>query len=151
MPPPSVSRPPEPKAARTSPDIFAEFALSEEQTAPVSPIRRRRPSEGGPPRSKTTRELTKEIDTLKDNLMTSNMRVELLKKNNTDLQYKVTELKEQVEELEPLEEENSELRDENNHYKLKMQAMEDELAQLRDENDSLRKSHEEMLAINDEC
>jgi len=83
--------------------------------------------------------------------MTSNMRVELLKRNNSELQHRVTELKEQVEELEPLEEENNELRDENNHYKTKMQDMEDEMAQLKDENDNLRKSNEEMLAINVEC
>ncbi|KAF2830590.1 hypothetical protein CC86DRAFT_283667 [Ophiobolus disseminans] len=149
--PPPASKPYEVKPKSTSPDLFAEFALSEEQTAPVSPIRRRGPGDIGPPRSKTSRELTKEIETLKDNLMTSNMRVELLKKNNSDLQHCVTELKEQVEELQPLEEENNELRVDNNHYKLKMQDMEDEVAQLKDENDDLRKSNEEMLAINVEC
>ena len=136
---------------KTSPDIFAEFALSEAQTTPVSPIRRRRPSDAGMPRSRTNRELTIEIEKLKDNLMTSNLRVELLKKNNSELQHEVTEMKERVEELEPLEEENSELRHENNHMRLRMQEMEEEMARLQDDNDALRKSNEELLSINVEC
>jgi len=83
--------------------------------------------------------------------MTSNMRVELLKKNNSELQHSVTQLKERVEEMEPLEEENRELRAANSHYQLKMQDLEDELSQLKDDSDKLRKSNEEMLAINVEC
>jgi hypothetical protein len=151
-PPPTPSpKPLEVKTPRTSPDLFAEFALSEEQTAPVSPIRRRRPSEGGPPRSKTARELTNEVEKLKDNLMTSNMRVELLKKNNSELQHSVARLKEQVEELEPLEEENNDLQNENNRLKLKMQDMDVAMACLRDDNNGLRKCNEDMLAINEEC
>lgn len=151
VPLPPATKPQEVKSERTSPDLFAEFALSEEQTAPVSPIRRRRPSEAGPPRSKTSRELTKEIETLKDSLMTSNMRVELLKKRSTELQHDNTELKERLEELEPLEEENHELRNENSHYKLKIQDMDEDMERLKEENDTLRESNEEMLAINVEC
>ncbi|KAH7083296.1 hypothetical protein BKA63DRAFT_540198 [Paraphoma chrysanthemicola] len=148
--PPTPKRP-NAQTSKTSPDIFAEFALSEAQTTPVSPIRRRRPSDAGMPRSKTNRELTVEIEKLKDVLMTSNMRVELLKKNNSDLQHELTKVKERVEELEPLEEENNELKDENNYLRLRVQDMEEEMARVKDDNDALRKSNEEMLSINVEC
>ncbi|KAF2036713.1 hypothetical protein EK21DRAFT_51671 [Setomelanomma holmii] len=135
----------------TSPDIFAEFALSEAQTTPVSPIRRRRPSDVGLPRTKTNRELTIEIEKLKDALMTSNMRVELLKKNNSELQHDLTKARERVEDLEPLEEENNELKDENNYLRLKIQEWEEIMVRVKDDNDALRKSNEDMLSINVEC
>lgn len=143
--------PPALKPATISPDGFDEFQLTDEHTRPVSPIRRRRPSDVGMPRSKTSRQLTEEIEKLKDSLMTSNMRVELLKKNNSELQYTTTKLKERVEELEPLEDENGELQDENNHLRLKMQEMEEEMERLKGDNDNLRQSTEEMLSINIEC
>jgi hypothetical protein len=131
--------------------MFDKFELSEEQTRPVSPIQRRRPSDIGVPRSKTTRQLTDEIEKLKNVLIDSNMRVELLKTNNSELQHNVVVLTERVETLEPLEDENVELLDENDHLKLKMQDMEEEMERLKDDNDDLRKSNEEMLAINEEC
>jgi myosin heavy subunit len=146
-----ASQPSENRFATTSPDVFDEFELSEEQTRPVSPIRRRRPSEGGVPHSKTNRQLTDEIEKLKELLITSNMRVELLKKNNSELQHDMTKLKEKVEELEPLEEENKELQDENNYLDNKMRETEEEMERLKDENENLRNSHEEMLAVNVEC
>jgi myosin heavy subunit len=142
---------PENRFTTSSPDVFDEFELSEEQTRPVSPIRRRRPSDGGVPRSKTTRQLADEMEKLKELLMTSNMRVELLKKNNSELQYGMTKLQEKVEQLEPLVEENAELRDENIYLINKMPEMEEEMERLRDENEILRKSNEEMLSINEEC
>jgi myosin heavy subunit len=146
-----VSQPADNMFATPSPDVFDEFELSEEQTRPVSPIRRRRPSDGGVPRSKTNRQLTDEIEKLKDRFITSNMRVELLKTNNSELQHGITKLKEKIEELEPLEDENFELQNENHHLNNKMQEMEEEMERLKDENETLRKSNEEMLAINMEC
>jgi hypothetical protein len=131
--------------------MFDKFELSEEQTRPVSPIQRRRPSDIGVPRSKTTRQLADEIEKMKNVLIDSNMRVELLKTNNSDLQHNVATLTERVNALEPLEDENVELLDENDHLKLKMQEMEEEMERLKDDNDDLRKSNEEMLAINEEC
>lgn len=133
-----------------SPDVFAEYALTEEQTAPVSPIRRRRPSDVGMPRSKTNKELTNDIEKLKDTLMTTNMRVELLKKNNSELQHEVTKAKEQLEELDALEEENLELRNENSHLKLKVEDMDEEIDRLRDANDAIRETNEELSALVDE-
>jgi myosin heavy subunit len=148
---PPMSQLPDNRLTPTSPDVFDEFELSEEQTRPVSPIRRRRPSDGGVPRSKTNRQLTDEIEKLKEHSITSNMRVELLKKNNSELQYGMTKLKEKIQELEPLEDENTELQSENSYLSNKMQEMEEEMERLKDENEVLRKSNEEMLAINDEC
>jgi hypothetical protein len=145
---PAASNPPVPS---TSPDGFAEFELSEEQVRPVSPIRRRRPSHGGMPLPKTNRQLTEDIETLKNKLMDTNMRVQLLKKNNSELQQDNTKLKEKVEELEPLDEENNELHDENNHLKLKMQDMEEEMERLRMDNERLQKSQDEMVALTEEC
>jgi predicted nucleic acid-binding Zn-ribbon protein len=142
---------PENRFTTSSPDVFDEFELSEEQTRPVSPIRRRRPSESGIPRSKTTRQLTDEMDKLKELLITSNMRVELLKKNNSELQYGMTKLQERVEQLEPVVEENAELRDDNVYLTNKMQETEEEIERLKDENEHLRKSNEELLSINEEC
>jgi hypothetical protein len=147
----STPKPLEIKTQRTSPDMFDKFELSEEQTRPVSPIHRRRPSDIGVPRSKTSRQLADEIDKLKNVLMDANMRVELLKTNNSELQYNVTVLTEKVEALEPLEEENVELLDENDHLKIKIEKMEEEMERLKDDNDDLRKSNAEMFAINDEC
>ncbi|KAL5118507.1 hypothetical protein ACEQ8H_003522 [Pleosporales sp. CAS-2024a] len=151
IPPSSTPKPPENNLGTTSPDGFDEFELKDEHTRPVSPIYRRRTSDVGVHHSKTSRQLTEEIERLKDTLMTSNMRVELLKKNNSELQHTTTRLKERLEELEPLEEENNELRDENHHLRLKMQDLEEELERTRDDNEELRKSNEDMLAINVEC
>jgi myosin heavy subunit len=91
------------------------------------------------------------MEKLKELLMTSNLRVELLKKNNSELQYDMTKIQERVEELEPLVEENAELRDENAYLSNKMQEVEEEMEQFKDENEIIRKSNEEMLAINEEC
>ena len=144
---PPASKPAEIQTPKTSPDIFAEFALSEEQTAPVSPIHRRRPSDVGPPRSKTNRELTNELERVKDNLMTSNMRVELLRKENSKLQHDLTKKKEQLEELEPLKEENRELLDENDRLKLRVEHMEEEILCLKEVNDEMRNNNEELTNI----
>ncbi len=148
--PPPTLRLPEISTPETAPDIFAEYALSEEQTTPVSPIRRRRPSDAGLPRSKTNRELTVEIERLKDSLMTSNMRVELLKKNNSQLQHDLTKAKEQIEELEPLEQENHDLREENDSLRLKVDNMDEEIEHLKDNNDAMRKNNEELAALAEE-
>ena len=141
---------PDIKTPETAPDIFAEYALSEEQTTPVSPIRRRRPSDVGLPRTKTNRELTIEVERLKDLLITSNMRVELLKKNNSQLQHDLTKSKEQIEELEPLEHENYELRGENDGLKLKVNDMDEEIEHLRDNNAVMHKNNEEFATLAEE-
>jgi hypothetical protein len=146
-PPPPTPKPLEVKTLKTSPDAFAEFDLTEEQTAPVSPIRRRRPSDVGPPRSKTNRELTNEIDKLKETLMTTNMRVELLKKDNREVNQNLTAARELIEQLEPLEDENYELQAENNQLRLKIEKMDEEIAHLRDDNEDQRKTNEELTAI----
>jgi hypothetical protein len=135
---------------RTSPDIFDKFALTEEQTTPVSPIRRNRPGETALPASKTNRELTTEIERLKDNLMTSKMRVELLKKNNHELQMDLTKAKEDAEQLEILEEENATLSNENHLMKVKLDRYEDELLRLRDTNQDLREANEALVTTNNE-
>ncbi|KAF7574602.1 MAD multi-domain protein [Pyrenophora tritici-repentis] len=148
-PPPPASKPAEIKTPRRSPDVFAEFALSEEQQTPVSPIRRRRTSDVtmGIPRSKTTRELQNELDKLKEKLMTSSLRVELLRSSNKELQQNLASAKEQIERLEPLEDENYDLRAENQQLKLKVENMDDEIARLKDSNEDHRKTNEELTAI----
>ncbi|KAH6881475.1 hypothetical protein BKA58DRAFT_305592 [Alternaria rosae] len=147
LPPPPAQKPPEISTPKTSPDIFDQFALTEEQTTPVSPIRRRRPSDAGPPRSRTSRELTDEIGKLKQTLMTANMRVELLKKDNRVLQHDLTAAKEQVERLEPLEDENYELNAENKQLRLKLEKMDEEMSNLREINEEHRKTNMELTAI----
>ncbi|CAN9363841.1 unnamed protein product [Alternaria alternata] len=146
-PPPPTSMPLDIHTPKTSPDVFDEFALTEEQTTPVSPIRRRRPSDVGTPRSKTNRDLTNDIQKLKESLMTSNMRVELLKKDNRELQHQLTTAKEQVERLEPLEDENYELRAENKQLKLKLDKMSEEISSLREDNEEQRMNNVELTAI----
>ncbi|CAN9082015.1 unnamed protein product [Alternaria alternata] len=146
-PPPPTSMPLDIHTPKTSPDVFDEFALTEEQTTPVSPIRRRRPSDVGTPRSKTNRDLTNDIQKLKESLMTSNMRVELLKKDNRELQHQLTATKEQVERLEPLEDENYELRAENKQLKLKLDKMSEEISSLREDNEEQRMNNVELTAI----
>lgn len=141
------------KTPDSSPDVFAEFALTEEQMTPVSPIRRRRPSDAGMPRSKTNKELTNEIERLKDILMESKMRVELLRKDQSKLQHELTRAKERVEALEPLEQENMDLQAENEHMRLQVDAMEDEIARLKDDNEEvldLRRTNEELHKTNEE-
>ncbi|KAI8935318.1 hypothetical protein NX059_007904 [Plenodomus lindquistii] len=149
-PPPPIPQTTTTQTPDSSPDAFAEFALTEEQTAPESPIRRRRPSEAGPPRSRTNRELTIEIEKLKDSLMTSNMRVELLKKSNSELQHNMTKAKERIEKLEPLEEDNYELQLENGHLKTKLEHVEEEIERLADANDAIRKINGELTKSNEQ-
>ncbi|KAI4645916.1 hypothetical protein J4E93_005495 [Alternaria ventricosa] len=147
VPPPPAQKVPEICTPKTSPDIFDQFALTEEQTTPVSPIRRRRPSNAGPPQSRTSRELTDEIDKLKQTLMTANMRVELLHKDNRVLQQNLTAAKEQVERLEPLEDQNYELNAENRQLRLKMEKMDEEISKLREINEEHRKTNIELTTI----
>ena len=79
--------------------------------------------------------------------MTSNMRVELLKKDNRELQHQLTATKEQVERLEPLEDENYELRAENKQLKLKLDKMSEEISSLREDNEEQRMNNVELTAI----
>ncbi|KAF1944825.1 hypothetical protein EJ02DRAFT_305769, partial [Clathrospora elynae] len=147
FPPPPAPKPSDIKTPETSPDVFAEFALSEEQMAPVSPVRRRRPSDSGPSRMKTSRELTNEVERLRETLMTTNMRVELLKTNNKELQHSLTEANEQLEQLERLEDENYDLQTENTQLRDKVERMAEEITRLRDTNDEHCKTNEELTAI----
>ncbi|USP81442.1 uncharacterized protein yc1106_08716 [Curvularia clavata] len=142
-PAPSAHEVPKPEV---SPDIFLQYALSEEQTAPVSPIQRRRPSDFGYA-SKTNRELSKEVEQLKESLMTANMRVELLDKNRKETQVKLTSALEELERLEPCQDEVQQLRAENQHLKLKMEKMKDEMERLKAVNEDHRKINEELTAI----
>lgn len=77
--------------------------------------------------------------------MTTNMRVELLKKSNSDLQHDITKAKERVEELEPLEDENFELHEENTQLRNRLEKFEEENARLRDINDTIRRSNDELI------
>ncbi|KAI4607956.1 hypothetical protein J4E80_009352 [Alternaria sp. BMP 0032] len=147
VPPPPAQKPPEICTPKTSPDIFDQFALTEEQMTPVSPIRRRRPSDARPPQSRTSRELTDEIDKLKQTLMTANMRVELLRKDNKVLQHDLTAAKEQIERMEPLEDLNYELTAENKQLRLKMEKMDEEMTKLREIDEEHRKTNIELTAI----
>ncbi|KAI4908285.1 hypothetical protein J4E90_008909 [Alternaria incomplexa] len=147
VPPPLAQKPPEICTPKTSPDIFDQFALTEEQMTPVSPIRRRRPSDARPPQSRTSRELTEEIDKLKQTLMTANMRVELLRKDNKVLQHDLTAAKEQIERMEPLEDANYELTAENKQLRLKMEKMDEEITKLREIDEEHRKTNIELTAI----
>ncbi|KAI4624585.1 hypothetical protein J4E83_004261 [Alternaria metachromatica] len=147
VPPPLAQKPPEICTPKTSPDIFDQFALTEEQMTPVSPIRRRRPSDARPPQSRTSRELTEEIDKLKQTLMTANMRVELLRKDNKVLQHDLTAAKEQIERMEPLEDANYELTAENKQLRLKMEKMDEEMTKLREIDEEHRKTNIELTAI----
>jgi hypothetical protein len=157
-PPLSDARPPPPTPAtplalltpRTSPDLFDKFELTEEYTTPVSPVRRQRPGETGLPLSKTNRELTTEVERLKDSLMTSKMRVELLKKNNHELQIALTKAKEDAEQVEVLEEDNATLSNENNLMRAKLERYEDEVFRLRDANQNLREANETFAATSNE-
>ena len=79
--------------------------------------------------------------------MTTNMRVELLKKNNREVNQHLAVAREQIEQLEPLEDENYELQAENNQLRLKIDKMDEEIAHLRDNNDELRRTNEELTAI----
>lgn len=131
-----------------SSDLFLEYALREEQMAPVSPIRRRQESDPALPRGKTNRELTDEIQRLKDSLMTANMRVELLKKDNSKLQHDLTIAK---EEFEPLEIDNDRLRFENENLVSQMKDMQKGMVRLQKEVIEQRESNKELIAINEEC
>lgn len=137
-----------------SPDVFDEFDLSEELMTPESPIRRRRPheKEDTPPRGKTNLELSAEVEKLKDELIKQNIRVELLKKNNHELQAKWVQAKEEAEQLKPLQDENVELCEENRRLNRKLEGLrdyEDQLDDLSTEVDKLwfeRKTVEEANA-----
>ncbi|KAF2130267.1 hypothetical protein P153DRAFT_375058 [Dothidotthia symphoricarpi CBS 119687] len=144
----TTSNPARTETPKLSPDMFMEYALSEEQTAPVSPVRRRQLSDAPLPRGKTNRELTDEIQRLKDSLMTTNMRVELLRKDNSKLQHEVTQAK---EELEPLEHKNNKLMDKNEDLEAQMDDMEKEMLRLQGELNEQRESNKELIAINEEC
>lgn len=152
-PPPPESQPSPVTAPipHASPDVFDQFELSEEQTRPVSPINRRRTSDVGVPRPKTTRQLNQENERLRAALMDTNMRVQLLKTNNSELQEENTKLKEKVEEIDPLEQENESLWHENNALKVKMEDLEQEMEDLKDGNENLRISNEEMISVLNEC
>ncbi|XPS92271.1 hypothetical protein M3J09_001671 [Ascochyta lentis] len=126
----------------TSPDAFDEYDLPEELMTPESPIRRRRPKDkdNAPPRGKTNSELSAEVEKLKDELMKQNIRVELLKKNNHELQEKWVQAKEEAELLPVLREENHELTQENRMLAEKLEGLreyEDQLEDLSHEVDEL--------------
>lgn len=87
------------------------------------------------------------MERLKDTLITTNMRVELLKKDNKKLQHNLTEAKEQIERLEPFEDETYELRAENQQLKMKMEEMDEEMANLKEINEDQRKMNEELTDI----
>lgn len=108
---------------------------------PESPIRRRRPNEKDdtPPRGKTNLELSVEVEKLRDELIKQNIRVELLKKNNHELQAKWVQAKEETEQLKPLEEENYELRMENRKLSEKLDGLQDYQEQLDDMSNELDK------------
>jgi hypothetical protein len=84
---------------------------------------------------------------MRDNLMTTNMRVELLKQDNRDLQHSLTTAKERIEQLEPLEEENYDLQTENNQLRHKLERMDEEISSLKDANDEHQRNNEELTAI----
>ncbi|KAH7396556.1 hypothetical protein DE146DRAFT_614547 [Phaeosphaeria sp. MPI-PUGE-AT-0046c] len=173
-PPPADLRLPQATtpAPHASPDVFDEFELSEEQTRPVSPINRRRPSDAGVPRPKTTRQLNQENEQLRAALMDANMRVQLLKTSNSELHKDNTKLKKKVEELVLLEQEMEDLDHENlslkaklqeteqemegfyhetHSLKVQMQKQEQETEDLKHGNDNLRTSNEEMISVLNEC
>ncbi|XP_014560906.1 hypothetical protein COCVIDRAFT_12397 [Bipolaris victoriae FI3] len=135
------------KDARVSPDIFLQYALSEEQTAPVSPVQRKRPSDFGYATSKTNRELSKEIERLKESLMTANLRVELLSRHKRESQAKLASALETIERLEPVEDEVHDLRAENKKLKLRVNSMKEEMARLNKVNEEHRKINEELTTI----
>lgn len=83
--------------------------------------------------------------------MDAQMRVQLLKTNNSELQEDNTKLREKVDELEPVEQENEDLWHENTALKNKMQDMEQEMEELKDGHESLSKSNEEMVSVLNDC
>ncbi|KAF1911194.1 hypothetical protein BDU57DRAFT_560717 [Ampelomyces quisqualis] len=148
--PPAPTKSPQTRPPAISPDIFdelREFELSEEQTRPVSPIRRRRPSGSGLPQTKTARELAEENEKLREANITTNLRVQLLSKKNVELEHENTKLK---TESDLLENKSNELNDENNELAFQIKELEEEMDQLRDDNTRLQKSNEELLAITEE-
>lgn len=145
---PSRPAAPTPSAAlhtpEASPDAFDEFDLPDELMAPESPIRKRRPHEKDdtPPRGKTNLELSAEVEMLRDELIKQNIRVELLKKNNHELQAKWVQAKEEVDQLKPLKEENFELRAENKALSEKL----DSLADCEEQLDEMNSELDQVLA-----
>lgn len=80
--------------------------------------------------------------------MTTNMRVELLRKSNSDLQHDLTEAKERIEQLEPLEEDYHDLQDENYHLRNKLEKVGEEMERLKDANDTTWRNNEELVHSN---
>lgn len=133
--PPTPSVPHTPAAL---PDAFDEFDLPEEIMTPESPIRKRRPHEKDtPPRGKTNQELSAEVEKLRDELFKQNLRVELLKTSNHELQEKWLKAREEADQLKPLEEENYELRAENKKLTEKLAAVQDDIEHIDKINDEL--------------
>ncbi|KZM28154.1 uncharacterized protein EKO05_0005818 [Ascochyta rabiei] len=154
LPPrPAASTPLALQTPATSPDAFDEYDLPEELMTPESPIHRRRPNEkdNTPPRGKTNLELSAEVEKLKDELIKQNIRVELLKKNNHELQNKWVQAKEETELLSVLREENRELAEENKLLAEKLEGLkeyEDQLDDLSSEVDTLWYERKEVEQAN---
>ncbi|KAJ4359074.1 hypothetical protein N0V95_002468 [Ascochyta clinopodiicola] len=152
-PSPAVATPLVLQTPATSPDAFDEYDLPEELMTPESPIHRRRPNEkdNTPPRGKTNSELSAEVEKLKDELIKQNIRVELLKKNNHELQDKWVQAKEEAELLRALREENHELAAENRLLTEKLDGLkdyEDQLDDLSNEVDKLWYERKEVEKAN---
>ncbi|KAJ8111447.1 hypothetical protein OPT61_g5964 [Boeremia exigua] len=147
-PHPTAPTPLAPHTPAASPDAFDEFDLPEEIMTPESPIRKRRPNDkkDTPPRSKTNQELSAEVEKLRDELFKQNLRVELLKTSNHDLQAKWVKAKEEVDQLKPLEEENYELRAENKQLTRKLAAVQDDIDHIDEIEDELEKLYLERKA-----
>lgn len=136
-----------------SPDAFDEFDLPEEIMTPESPIRKRRPHEKDdtPPRGKTNLELSAEVEMLRNELIKQNIRVELLKKNNHELQARWVQAKEEVDQLKPLKEANFELRAENKALTERLDNLadcEEELEDMSNELDKVYSAGKELEEAN---
>jgi hypothetical protein len=120
---------------------------------PESPIRKRRPHEKDdtPPRGKTNLELSAEVEMLRNELIKQNIRVELLKKNNHELQARWVQAKEEVDQLKPLKEANFELRAENRALTERLDSLadcEEELEDMSNELDKVYSAGKELEMAN---
>ncbi|KAJ4312903.1 hypothetical protein N0V94_007204 [Neodidymelliopsis sp. IMI 364377] len=115
-----------------SPDEFDEFDLPPELMEPESPIRRRRPNDDSPPRNKTAKELSAEVEKLRNDLIQQNIKVELLKRDNHEVHAKWVKAKQEVERLKLLQEENEDLAEENKKLHDKLDGLRDYEDQLED-------------------
>ncbi|KAF2116081.1 hypothetical protein BDV96DRAFT_42207 [Lophiotrema nucula] len=155
-PSPAPATPPVPIQRRvtsdaSSVDPWLEQAVSEEEAPKAAPMRRmRRPSEGGIPRLPTQRELQSETEALKQAMFDLNLKLELLKKQNSELKDTLDEANQRIEELEPLEEKNIDLQDDCNRLILRNQTLEDDNAKLEDSNAELREYNAEILKIQED-